>query len=140
MKEALISKPCLYPPDDSKEFHFFTDASKGAVGAWIGQADDQGTVHPVAYASRKLNGSQLNWSVIEKELYAVVWSVEHFMHYLYGQTVHLYSDHRPLQWLQSLSQHSPRLARWSLRLQCVDLIPHFISGNKNVVADAMSRL
>jgi hypothetical protein len=62
LKTALASKPCLYPLDH-KEFHISTDVSKGATAAWIGQTDDPGTIHPIAYASRELNGGQLKWSV-----------------------------------------------------------------------------
>ena len=72
LKNALLSKPCLSPPDMSKCFHLFTDASNFAVGSWIGQTDDMGKMHPIAFASRKLSKHQLNWPVIHKELYSVV--------------------------------------------------------------------
>ena len=124
----------------SQCFHLFTDASNSTVGAWLGQKDDVGKMHPIAFASRKLSKHQLNWPVIHKELYAVVWSTEHFRHLLYGTEIHLYSDHRPIQWLHSLSAHSPRLARWAMLLQSFNLIPHYIKGSENVVADGLSRL
>ena len=140
LKQALLSKPCLYPPDQNKCFHLFTDASQYSIGAWLGQQDDNGDMHPIAFASCKLSNHQLNWPIIHKELYAVVWSVEHFDYLLYGNEIHLYSDHRPLQWLHSLSSHSPRLARWSLLLQNRQITTHFIKGSDNVVADCLSRV
>ena len=140
LKHALLSKPCLYPPDQDKCFHLFTDASQSSIGSWLGQQDEKGDMHPIAFASCKLSNHQLNWPIIHKELYAVVWSVEHFRYLLYGNEIHLYSDHRPLQWLHSLSTHSPRLARWSLLLQDQHITPHFIKGSDNVVADCLSRI
>ena len=140
LKHALLSKPCLFPADVSKCYHLFTDASNLCVAAWIGQNDDENKMHPVAFASRKLSKHQMNWPVIHKELYAVVWSTEYFRHLLYGTEIHLYSDHRPIQWLHSLSVHSPRIARWALLLQSFNITPHYIKGSENVVADGLSRL
>jgi hypothetical protein len=140
LKEALLSDVCLHAPDYSKPFHLYTDASFAAVGAWIGQYDSKEQLHPIAFASKKLTASQLNYSVIEKELYAVVWSVQNFYQYVFATEVHLYSDHRPLQWLHTLTQHNQRLARWSLLLQNFNITAHFIKGTSNVVADCLSRL
>ena len=140
LKESVKSDRCLYAPDQSKPYQLFTDASFGAVAAWIGQYDSSGCLRPIAFASKKLAGSQLNYSVIEKELFAVIWSVQHFSQYLYANEMHLFSDHRPLQWLHTLSHQSPRLARWSLLLQDFHIVPHFIKGTNNIVADSLSRL
>jgi hypothetical protein len=120
LKNELLSDRCLYAPDHSKPYFLFTDASAGAVGSWIGQHDDSGQLRPIAFASKKLTSCQVNYSVVEKELHAVVWSVQHFYQYLYASEIHLFSDHRPLQWLHTL--------------------PHFIKGTSNVVADSLSRL
>jgi putative transposase len=140
LKDMLLSDRCLYAPDSCKPYHLFTDASAGAIGGWIGQYDSEQRLRPIAFASKKLTDCQLNYSVIEKELFAVMWSVKHFQQYLYDCEIHLYSDHRPLQWLHTLTQHSPRLARWSLMLQNFHIIPHYIKGSNNVVADALSIL
>jgi len=87
-----LSDTCLYAPDYSKPFHLYTDASFAAVGAWIGQYDSKEQLRPIAFASKKLTASRLNYSVIEKELYAVVWSVQVFYQYVFATEVHLYSE------------------------------------------------
>jgi len=98
--------------------------------------DSKKQLRPIAHwASRKLTASQLNYSVIEKELYAVVWSVQVFYQYVFATEVHLYSDNRPLQWLHTLTRDNQRLARWSLLLQNFSITSHFIKGTSNVVAD-----
>jgi len=90
LKHTLLIKPCLYPPDQNKCLHLFTDASQSSIGSWLGQQDDRGDMHPIAFASRKLSSHQLNRLIIHKELYAVVWSVEHFGYLLCGNEIHLY--------------------------------------------------
>ena len=64
---------------------------------------------PIAYYSRILNEPECNYSTIEKELLAIVSSVEHFRPYLLGQEFVIYTDHRPLQWLFSCQNPSSRL-------------------------------
>jgi len=63
------------------------------------------------------------------EALAIVWAVNKFHRYLYGQHFILESDHRPLEYLQT--SHSKR---WSLSLQV-----RYIRGTDNVVADYLSR-
>jgi len=59
-------------PDIGKPYQVHTDASGFAVAAAIGQLDGLGKEWPVAFASQKLAGSQLGWSTIEKEAYAII--------------------------------------------------------------------
>ena len=54
LKESVKSDRCLYAPDQSKPYQLFTDASFGAVAAWIGQYDSSGCLRPIAFASKKL--------------------------------------------------------------------------------------
>jgi RNase H-like domain found in reverse transcriptase len=140
LKHALLSKLCLFPADVSKCYHSFTDPSNICVAAWIGKNDDENKMHPIAFASRNLSKHQLNWPVIHEELYAVVWSTEHFCHLLYCTEIDLHSDHRPILWLRSLSVHGPIIARWALLLQSFSITPQYINGSENVVADGLSRL
>ena len=53
--------------------------------------------HPVAYASRSLTPTEVQYPQIEKELLAIVFAVEKFETYLYGRKVLVESDHKPLE-------------------------------------------
>ena len=57
-----------------------TDASKQGVGAVLGQKDDLGFNHPVAYFSKKLLPRE-KYSTVEKECLGVKLGVEAFQTY-----------------------------------------------------------
>ena len=54
-KELLISAPLLYPPDLTREFFLWTDASGLGFRAVLEQLREDGCCHPVAYASHQTN-------------------------------------------------------------------------------------
>jgi hypothetical protein len=75
LKSALVSAPIIQPPDWSQPFKIMCDASDYAVGAVLSQRKE-GRVHTVYYASKTLNEAQLNYTTMEKELLAVVFTYE----------------------------------------------------------------
>ena len=84
--------PVLAYHDVNKEVTIQCDASKEAVGAVLLQEG-----RPVAYASRKLRESEINWAPIEKEMPAIVFSTQKFRVYIPGKTTVVQTDHKPLE-------------------------------------------
>ena len=82
-----------------KPFVMHTDASGSAVGAALGQTDENGIEQLLACASQKLSGPQSAWATIEKEAYAIIWALNRFRNVIYGARVVVYSDHNPLQYI-----------------------------------------
>lgn len=138
-RNLLINQPLLQYPDFTKEFILTTDASNYAIGAVLSQGEI-GRDLPVAYASRTLNESEINYSTIEKELLAVVWATKYFRPYLFGRRFTIVSDHKPLQWLFSLKEPNSKLIRWRLRLEEYDYKIVYKKGKCNKNADALSRI
>ena len=68
-------------PDFTWEFLHQTDASEWAVGAVLGQKDDIGFDHPVAYFSKKLLPQEEKYSAVEKECLGLKLGVEAFRTY-----------------------------------------------------------
>ena len=93
LKKALTSASCLALPDPDDEFEVTTDTSEDAktVGAVLMQDD-----HPVAYESTKLNMHQLNYSVHDKEMCAIMHALQRWRSFLLGQHFKIYTDHRSL--------------------------------------------
>uniref|UniRef100_A0A1B6E8Y4 RNA-directed DNA polymerase n=1 Tax=Clastoptera arizonana TaxID=38151 RepID=A0A1B6E8Y4_9HEMI len=138
-KDILSNEPLLQYPDFKKEFILTTDASNYAVGGILSQIKN-GHDLPIAYASRTLNNSEINYSAIEKELLAIVWATKHFRPYLFGRKFTIYSDHKPLQWLFSVKEPNSKLLRWRLKLEEFDYQIKYKKGKLNQNADALSRI
>ena len=115
-----------------------TDASGFDLGAILSQLDDNNEEHPIAFASRKLQPREL--ATIEKECLAIVWAVETFRYYLFGRKFKLQTDHNPLVWLNQVKDKNRKLLRWSLTLQEYEMEYEYKAGEKNVDADALSRI
>lgn len=138
-KELLTSAPLLQYPDFDKTFVLTTDASNVAIGAVLSQGPI-GSDKPVAYASRTLSDTEARYSTIERECLAIIWATKHFRPYLYGRKFIIYTDHKPLSWLNSLKDASSKLTRWRLRLQDYDYEIVYKKGKQNSNADALSRI
>ncbi|XP_070002066.1 uncharacterized protein [Nicotiana sylvestris] len=83
LKKRLVTTPIIVAPDWEQPFELICDASDYAVGAVPGQPKDK-LMHPIYYSSRTLSGAQLNYSVIEKEMLAVMFAFDKFRSYLIG--------------------------------------------------------
>jgi len=143
LKRALMTKPVLRPPDNKKPYLIMADSSKLALAGILMQpsgTDDSSANHVVAYASRKLLERETHYPVIEREILAIVFSLQKFRQYILGGPVlRVYSDHKPLAWLNSLVKHSPRLARWTLLLSEYNVTTTYVPG-RNQIADSLTRL
>ena len=93
LKQCLTKAPVLSYPlfgPNATEFILETDASAVGLGAVLEQDG-----HPIAYASQSLTKSERNYSVIQRECLAIVFSLKQFHHYLLGRRFKLYTDHAP---------------------------------------------
>jgi hypothetical protein len=98
LKQKLISAPIVVPPDWSKVFHVYIDASNFCVGENLSQKDDDGHDHPIYYASRQMSAAEKNYTVIEKETSAIIFACKKFRHYLLGYKAIFHTDHTRI-WL-----------------------------------------
>ena len=65
-----------------------------------------------------MTDAEVRYAQIETELLAVVFAMERFHQFTYGQSVTVESDHHPLEMImkKNLSAAPPRLQRMLLRL------------------------
>ena len=139
LKEIMTSPPVLKLPDFTRKFQFTlqTDASDQGLGAVLSQKAEDGLLHPVAFASRRLTDAELKYHTQEKEALGIIWACEKFRPYLLGETFDVETDHGSLKWL--LGTQKGRLARWAMRLSEFDLTIKPKPGTANGNADAPSR-
>ncbi|GJV23847.1 reverse transcriptase domain-containing protein [Tanacetum coccineum] len=81
LKRELTQAPIMIKPDWSLPFEVMCDASDYAVGVVLGQRIDK-HFKPIHYANKTMNESQENYTTIEKELLAVVFTFDKFRQYL----------------------------------------------------------
>ena len=82
MEELVKEAPVLQLFVNNKPVMIQCDATQNRLGAALLQA---------------LTDSETRYAHIEKELLAIVFSVEKFDQFTFGRTVHVQSDHKPFE-------------------------------------------
>lgn len=82
-----------------------------------------------------------NYAQIEKEMLAIVYGTNKFHQYIYGKTVIVETDHKPLESLfkKPLCKAPQRIQRMVLRVQHYDFTVKYSPGNTLYIADTLSR-
>ena len=130
--------PVLCIPELNDVVSIVTDASGRGIGGVL-QVQRGGDWQPAAYYSRQLRGAENRYSATELEALALVETVAHFGHYLYGRSFTAFTDHKPLEQLVSSTRLNPRLARLSFKLQHWLISIVYLPGELNTLANALSR-
>ena len=144
MKKALSDATDNYLTtiDWSKDFNMYTDVGNHSISGVLAQSDSKGNDRPISFFSKKLNATQTNWPVIEREAYAVLTALNRFKLWIFGYHIYAFLDHNPLSYLTESTPESPRLLRWALALQCYNVTFCYKSGTSKVMAspDCLSRI
>lgn len=135
-KDLVTKAPVLAFFDSNKPLVIQCDASDKGLGAALLQDDK-----PIAYASRALRDAETRYAQIEKELLAIVWSLERFDQYTFGKFTTVHSDHKPLETLldKPMSKAPRRLQGMMMRLLRYDIRVEYKKGTKMHIADMLSR-
>ena len=86
-----------------------------------------------------MSGPSLNYSTYDKELYALVRTLETWQLYLWPKEFVIHSDHESLKHIKSQAKLNHRHAKW---VEFIETFPYVIKhkkGKENVIADALSR-
>ncbi|KAK8579198.1 hypothetical protein V6N12_069527 [Hibiscus sabdariffa] len=95
--------------------------------------------HPVAFESRKLNGTKSRYTTQEKELLALIHCLRAWRHYLLGMRFVVRIDNIVASHILTQPKLSARQARWQEFLAEFDFEFEHKAGKKNQVADALTR-
>jgi len=134
LMQRLVTAPILVQPDITRPFEVYCDASNFGLGCVLMQGG-----HVIAYASRQLKNSKVNYPTHDLELAAVVHALKIWRHYLFGQPCTIFTDHKSLRYFFTQSELNMRQRMWLELVKDYDLNIQYHLGKVNVVADALSR-
>jgi hypothetical protein len=142
IRELVASPACLTTIDPSlmpgHKIFITMDTSNTGSGAILSFGLTYNTTCPVAYESRSFKGAELNYPVHEKELLAIVCVLEKWQTELLGYQFQIWTDHRTLEHFNTQCDLSCQQAQWMEFLSQYDMTIHYLPGEKNCVANALS--
>jgi hypothetical protein len=133
LKKLLTTSPVLAQPDTTKSFDVYCSASRTSLGGVLMQ---EGCV--ISYSSRQLRHHEEHYPSHDLELAAVVIVLQTWCHYLLGNVVHVYTDHKILKYIFTQTDLNMRQRRWLELIKDYELEVHYHPGNANIIADALS--
>ncbi|KJZ68960.1 hypothetical protein HIM_08979 [Hirsutella minnesotensis 3608] len=139
LKRLAIEAPVLTFFRPELPTRLETDASRNATAGVLWQEQPDQTWKPVGFFSKTMAPAERAYPIQDRELLAVVQSLEHFYPELLGQKFDVITDHEALVHFSTKRLLSVRQIRWSDFLAQFDIRFLYRPGRLNVVADALSR-
>jgi hypothetical protein len=133
LKKLLTTSPVLAQPDTNKPFDFYCNTFGTGLGGVLMQ---EGRVIP--YSLRQLRRHEEHYPTHNLELATVVMALRTWRHYLLGNVIHIYTDHKSLNYIFTQPDLNMRQRRWLELIKDYELEVHYHPGKVNVVADALS--
>lgn len=117
------------------------DCSGFALGGCLSQLDQQGRVRPIAYYSRRLNSTEVNYPIHDKEMLSIVTCLKEWQAELrsVGKPFTILSDHKNLSFFTSKRLLNERQVRYNDVLCQFNYILKWRSGRTSDRPDALSR-
>jgi hypothetical protein len=134
LKKLMTTSHVLTQPDIAKPFNVYCDASGTGLGGVLMQ---EGRV--ISYSSWQLRCHKEHYPTHDLELAAVVMALRTWRHYLPGNVVCIYMDHKSLKYIFTQVDLNMRQRRWLKLIKDYKPKVHYHPGNANVVVDALSR-
>ena len=137
LQNKVADCPKLFFLDETSPVVLQTDASNYGMGAYLYQLVD-GVKHPIRFISRGFNKVELKWNIVEKEAFAIFYSLMKLEHLIRDRHFILKTDNKNLTYLNAC--HREKVKRWKLAIQHYDFDVFHIPGVENIEADGFSRL
>jgi hypothetical protein len=96
--------------------------------------------YAIYFVSKNLSPTEVNYTVIEKELLVVVHAINKFRHYIIGYQAFVHTNHSAIKFLMNKPVTNLRVTRWLLLLQEFNINIIDRPGKDNLVADFLSRM
>jgi hypothetical protein len=120
-------------PGIAKSFDIYCDASGTGLGGVLMRES-----RVISYSSRQLRCHKEHYPTPDLELAAVVMALRTWQHYLLGNVVHIYTDHKSLKYIFTQLDLNMRQRRWLKLIKYYELEVHYHLDKAIVVADALN--
>ena len=141
-KKMLLLACQVIHPDPNRPLALTTDASITSIGGTLEEFDGENWL-PIGFWSESLKPAQQRWSTFRRELLAVKNGIRHFISEIDGRKLTVFSDHLPLLGAfksQDSMRHDPIAKNHLMEISYWTSEIKHVSGRKNFVADALSRI
>jgi hypothetical protein len=141
LKTAFATGPVLAFFNYNKKTVLEIDASDWASGEVLSQYDQEGVLHPIAYFSAKHSAQECNYEIYNKELLAIIKSLEEWRPELQGsqEEFEIITDHKNLEYFTTTKALNQRQVRWSEFLSQFNFKIVYRPGSKATQPDTLSR-
>lgn len=139
MKKLATNTPVMAFFVPGRETRAETDASRNATGGLIMQKQPDGLWKPTGYFSKTMTPAERAYPIQDRELLAVVQTLEQFEPELLGTKFFVVTDHQALLYYSTKRILSTRQVRWADFLSNFDITFQYRRGQDNIAADALSR-
>ena len=133
LKRRLTTSPILIVPKQGQRYTVYCDASRDGLGCVLIQS---GRV--VSYGSKQLKNHEHNYPTHDLELATIVFALNIWRHYLYGERFEVFLDYKSLRYISTQRDLNMRQRRRMEYLEDYDFTLHYHTDKTNVVADALS--
>lgn len=140
LKQRVTSAPVLAIPTDGDPFRIECDASDFAIESILSQRQQE-KWRPIAYLSKAMTMTERNYEIYDKELLAIMHSLEEWRQYLLGakHTVEILTDHKNLEYFKKPQKLNRRQARWLSELADYNFTFKYKPGHTHKKPDLLSR-
>jgi hypothetical protein len=121
IKDAISQAPVLISSNFSKDFIIFSFASQDTLAGVLMQKDADEYEHPVAFMSKVLRDSELNYIITEKQAYALVKSLKQFRNYIGYNKIKAYVPYPTVKYVLSQQDCMGTRGKWVSKIQEYDL-------------------
>ena len=141
LKKQFTTGPILVALDLNKKMRIEVDVSDYAIGRVLSMECKDGRQRPIAFLSKSLNETEINYEIYNKEMLVVIRGLENWQHLLESTKFkfEIQMDHKNLKYFMKVQKLNQKQARWVLYLSRFDFTLKYVSGTKMGKADVLSR-
>ena len=113
IKRCLMNPPMLVPPVPGRSLILYMIVLDESMGCMLRQLDDSGKRERAVYPlSKKFTTCEMNYSLLERTCYALVWAAHHVRQYMLSCTTWLVYKMDLVKYIFQKPTITGRIARW----------------------------